>query len=98
MFDRTPQAQLLMDIECCVKAWEQGVRILRVHHKYSKAEEAIIVATQLRHAKFVMLAGDYASAVIWHQGQHASYVGLLKERLGGVEGDTRGVAGCVIFC
>ena len=97
MYERAPQAQLLMDIECCAEAWRQGVRILRVHHKYSRAEEAMIVATQLPYPKFVMLAGDYESAVIWHQGQHVSYVDLLRARLGGVERGVIGVAGCVIF-
>lgn len=98
MHERTPQTQLLMDIECCGRAWDEGGRILRVHHKYSKAKEAMIVATQLPHSKFVMLAGDYASAVIWHQGRHVSYIELLSARLGNIECRVMGVAGCVIFC
>lgn len=59
MFEHTPQSQLLDDIECCGRAWEEGVRILRVHYLYSNAEEAMIVATQLPYPKFVMLAGKY---------------------------------------
>ena len=97
MHERTPQTQLLRDIECCGRAWEEGVRILRVHHKYSNAEEAMTVATQLPYPKFVMLAGKYADAVIWHEGQHISYVELLCRRLGNISCSSMGVAGCVIF-
>jgi very-short-patch-repair endonuclease len=97
MHERTPQTQLLRDIESCGKAWEEGVRILRVHYKYSNAKEAIIVATQLRYPKFVMLAGNYASAVIWHDGQHISYVEMLRKRLGNISYSSMGVAGCIIF-
>jgi very-short-patch-repair endonuclease len=97
MHERTPQTQLLLDIDCCGRAWEEGVRILRVHHKYSNAKEAMIVATQLPYSKFVMLAGDYAGAVIWHQGQHISYVDMLRARLGNCHYMRMGIAGCVIF-
>jgi hypothetical protein len=97
MHERTPQTQLLLDIDCCGRAWEEGVRILRVHHKYSNAKEAMIVATQLPYSKFVMLAGDCAGAVIWHQGQHISYVDMLRARLGNCHYMRMGIAGCVIF-
>lgn len=98
MHERTPQAQLLMDIECCARAWEEGVRILRVHHNYGKAEEAMIVANQLPYPKFVMLAGDYTGAVIWHEGKHVSYVDMLSVRLGSTKCNVLGLAGCLIFC
>ena len=30
---RAPSLQLLKDIECCSRAWSEGVRLLRVHHE-----------------------------------------------------------------
>jgi very-short-patch-repair endonuclease len=97
MHHRAPQLQLLMDIECCGRAWDRGARLLRIHHKYSKAEEAAVVATQLLYPKFVMLAGDYASAVVWQGDQHISYTELLRKRLGGAPYMRLNVAGCCIF-
>jgi very-short-patch-repair endonuclease len=97
MHERTPQAQLLMDIECCGKAWDEGVRILRVHHEYGKPKEAMILATQLPYARFVMLAGNYAGAVLWEEGRHKTYLSMLYTRLGDRLSVDFRVAGCVIF-
>lgn len=97
MHHRAPQFQLLSDIECCTRAWREGVQLLRVHHKYARSKEAMIIATQLPYAHFVMLAGGYESVVVWHQGRHCSYMDMLKDRLRGARYLQMGVPGCVIF-
>lgn len=74
-----------------------GARLLRIHHTHGKPEEAAVVATQLPYPKFVMLAGDYASAVVWQEGEHVSYTEVLRERLGSPQYMRLGVAGCCIF-
>lgn len=97
MHDRAPHIQLMNDIECCSKAWKQGVRLLRVHHKYGRAEEAMIVATQLPYDSFVMLTGGYDRVVVWCDGEHINYIDLLTSRLGGARYQQLGVPGCVVF-
>ena len=96
---RAPSLQLLKDIECCSRAWSEGVRLLRVHHEYGASQEAMVLAphTQLPYTRFVMLAGCYASVVIWYNGQHISYVDLLSKHLDGAECVRPAVAGCLIF-
>jgi hypothetical protein len=97
MHHRAPHHQLLSDIECCARAWREGVRLLRVHHKYACTQEAIIVATQLPHARFVMLSGCYASVRVWHKGQHIGYIDLLKSKLQRARCQSIKVPGCVVF-
>lgn len=95
---RAPSVQLLKDIECCSKAWSEGVRLLRVHHEYGACQDAMVLATQLPYTKFVMLAGCYKDVVIWYKGQHISYVELLAKQLDGARCERPAVAGCLIFC
>jgi hypothetical protein len=97
MHHRAPQLQLLSDIECCRRAWSEGVRLLRVHHEYARSTEAMIVATQLPHARFVMLTGGYERVRVWYNGRHHSYIKLLKRSLGRVRYLQMGLPGCVIF-
>lgn len=97
MYHRAPCFQLLSDIECCTRAWESGGRLLRVHHKYANSMEAMIVATQLPYASFVMLAGPYEKVVVWYNGEHISYIDLLKSKLRGARYLRQRVPGCVIF-
>jgi hypothetical protein len=97
MHHRAPQLQLLSDIDCCVKAWREGVRLLRVHHEYAHIREAMIVATQLPHARFVMLTGCYERVRVWHKGRHRSYITLLKRKLRGARYLQMRVPGCIIF-
>jgi len=97
MYHRAPHHQLLNDIECCRKAWREGWRLLRVHHKYGRCEEAMILATQLPYDSFVMLAGGYDRVVVWYKGKHIKYLDLLKSRLRRARYQKLGIAGCVVF-
>jgi len=97
MHHRAPQVQLLQDIECCERAWEKGVRLLRVHHKYGISKEAMIVACQVPYDRFVMLAGPYDEVVVWCNGVHNSYIDLLNSKLSGAECLRQSIPGCVLF-
>jgi hypothetical protein len=97
MHHRAPHIQLLNDIECCRKAWKKGWRLLRVHHSYARCGEAMIIATQLPHVRFVMLAGCYEKVVVWYNGQHISYLDLLKSMLRKAKYFKMAIPGCVIF-
>lgn len=97
MHHRAPQQQLLRDIKCCEWAWKERRRLLRVHHKYANSQEAMIVATQLPYARFVMLTGCYKSVTVWCHRRHVSYIDLLKRRLKGAKYLELGVPGCVVF-
>jgi very-short-patch-repair endonuclease len=97
MHHRAPQIQLLNDIECCSRAWSQGYRLLRVHHKCARCEEAMIVATQQPYARFVMLAGRYDRVVVWYEGRHISYIELLQSMLKGARYLQMAIPDSVIF-
>lgn len=97
MHHTPPQQQLLRDIRCCEWAWKEGVRLLRVHHKYANSQEAMIVATQLPYARFVMLTGCYERVTLWYKKQRVSYLDLLQSRLKGAKRLEQKVPGCVLF-
>lgn len=97
MYHRAPHFQLLSDVDCCRRAWREGYRLLRVHHRYGRSKEAMIVATQLPYASFVMLAGCYEEVVVWCGGKHMNYIDLLKSKLRGAQYMEMGIPGCVIF-
>lgn len=94
MYDRAPHIQLLNDIKCCRRAWRYGVRLLRLHQKYARSEEAMILATQLPYDSFVMLAGGYNKVVVWYGGQHINYIDLLRSRSRGARYQKLGIPGC----
>lgn len=56
---KLPGKQLQLDLECCLRAWQEGVRLLRLHTKSSNWGATIKAAIQLRYSKFVMLASEY---------------------------------------
>jgi len=81
--DGSSHFKLLKDIECCSRAWSEGVRLLRVHHEYGACQDAMVLATQLPYTKFVMLAGCYkdvavSDSFLRYKDQHISYVATLS--------------------
>lgn len=97
MHHRAPHHQLLKDLECCKRAWEWGWRLLRVHHKYARSKEAMVVATQLPYDSFVMLSGEYHGVAVWYQGEHINYIDLLRSMLPAAQYLELGVPGCVVM-
>lgn len=57
----------------------------------------MIIATQLPHARFVMLAGSYMRVCVWYKGHHISYIKLLKKQLKGACFLRMRTPDCVIF-
>lgn len=97
MYHRAPHFQLLSDIECCKRAWEQGVRLLRVHHLYAHSARAMVAATQMPYAKCVMLAGDYDRVLLWNGTKHVSYTSWLEGVLPHARCQKLGIPNCFIF-
>jgi hypothetical protein len=97
MYHRALHFQLMSDLKCCSEAWSQKYRLLRVHHEYANCKEAMIVATQLPHDRFVMLAGSYDRVLVWFNGQHISYIELLNSMIKPATYLEMAIPGCVIF-
>lgn len=77
MHHRAPHHQLLSDIECCARAWRDGARLLRVHHKHAHTQEAISHSCEC----FVHVPGTHATSGTCMQvgkGQLGEVVDMVK--------------------
>lgn len=97
MHHRTKPQQIMIDIECCSKAWKQGARLLRVHHLHSDMAGAIAAATQLPFSSFVMLTVQYKGVSVWHDGQQQPYIEWVAGMLPGSVQDVHAGSNCIVF-
>ena len=86
--NKQPGQQLKLDLRCCPEAWKHGVRLLRLYHSptadNSRWGQAMLAATKLQAAKFVMLSSEYADLVV-DAAQQRTCIDWLTARLAGAE-------------
>ena len=83
-----PGQQLKLDLRCCCKAWRHGFRLLRLYHPPTPDNSvwgpAMLAATKLQAAKFVMLSSEYADLVV-DAAQQQTCIEWLTAVLAGAE-------------
>lgn len=58
---KLPGKQLQLDLRCCISAWREGVRMLRLHTEDSNWGAVMKAAVAQQHPKFIMLTSAYAA-------------------------------------
>lgn len=85
---KQPGRQLQRDLRCCIDAWQEGLRLVRLYHppaaNSSTWGEAMLKATSMAAAKFVMLSEEYADVVI-DTAQEQTCIEWLTAKLVGAE-------------
>lgn len=97
MHHRTKGQQLIMDIECCRQAWQQGVRLLRVHYRHGDMAQVMAAATQMSDASFVMLTMQYKDVSLWCDGNQHNCVEWIASRLQAAKWEIDATSNCIVF-
>ena len=80
---KLPGKQLQLDLHCCISAWHEGGRMLRLHTKDSNWGAVMRAAVAQQHPRFVMLTSAYAAV---HAGSGGvSCIDWLKQHLEGAQ-------------
>jgi very-short-patch-repair endonuclease len=77
-----PWQQLSKDLDCCAEAWNDGVRMLRIHHQHGHMAVAMLAAVKMPSTSFVMLSHNYSAVSICMEGRTMSFVDWVAEKLG----------------
>lgn len=92
---RQPGKQLQLDLECCLSAWQEGVRLLRLHTRNANWGATMLAAVQLPYDKFVMLTSEYDAV---HAGSEGiSYIDWCKSKLVGAQYVVHAETNCHLF-
>jgi len=87
----------MMDIECCRKAWLQGVRLLRVHYNHGYIKEAMAAAIEWPDASFVMLTMEYEHVHLWCDGEQHNCVQWISNQLQHAQCEIHQPGKCILF-
>lgn len=90
-----PGKQLHLDLECCVRAWQEGVRLLRLHTTDGNWGAAMTAAVNLPYGKFVMLTSEYA--VVLYASGGISGIDWLHSKLEGAQYTVHAETNCHLF-
>lgn len=90
-----PGKQLHLDLECCVSAWKDGVRLLRLHSKNANWGVAMTAAVNLPYDRFVMLTSEYAA--VHYASGGISCIDWLHSKLEGAQYLVHAATNCHIF-
>lgn len=90
-----PGKQLQLDLECCLSAWQEGVRLLRLHKKSANWGTAMKAAVQLSYGKFVMLTHEYGAVRV--DSANGSYIDWCKRNLEGAQYTVHPETNCHLF-
>lgn len=91
------QDQLVVDIRCCKEAWQQGMRLVRIHYECSNMQQVIQAGIEMQAASFVMLTGHYSNVEVIHKGQHQPYVDWVAGQLLAATQRPRTQHGCILY-
>lgn len=97
MHQRTKAQQLMMDIECCRRAWLSGVRLLRVHYRNGDMSAAMTTAVELPDASFVMLTMEYEDVHLWCDGEQHDCVRWIASNLNRAATKIHSLVKCIMF-